>query len=294
MRVTILGLGLIGGSIARAVAARRRWPVRAWDTASAPLRRAVRAGLVEGTRDLESAVVGADLVILAAPTLALPGLLARLGPQLARSGTTVTDVASTKRAVLGWAGAIPGLAFVGGHPMSGREQSGFAASTADLFAGRPWVLVPGPDARRRDVARVMALARACAARPVTLDGAAHDAAVATISHLPLVLSAALAEASFGAPDWPLARGLAAQGFRDMTRLARGGPDLGAGILTTNRDPVLAALDRLTEALGAWRMRLEAIPDPPDAETITATAAVAGLEARLAGIKGRLRDEVRLP
>src|SRR5574340_261416 len=125
MRLTILGL--VGGSIARAVAARRGWPVTAWDADPIPLRQARRAGLARTAADPESAVAEAELVVLAVPTLALPELLARVGPTLARRGTTTTDVASTKATVLTGAAAIPGLRFVGGHPLSGGEEPGFAA-----------------------------------------------------------------------------------------------------------------------------------------------------------------------
>ena len=294
MRLTILGLGLIGGSIARAVAARRRWPVTAWDADPAPLRLARRTGVAHGAPDPESAVAGAEIVVLAVPTLALPELLTRLGPALARTGATVTDVASTKQAVLTWAAAIPSLRFVGGHPMSGGDSAGFAASTVDLFAGRPWVVVRGRGARHRDVERVRALARGCGARPIELEAAEHDRAVAAISHLPLVVSAALAEASFAAPEWPTARGLAAQGFRDLTRLARGSPALGLGMLATNRQAVLDALDRLEVALAAWRARLESLPETPAVGPATTEPPAEALAARLAEVAARLRDEVRLP
>ncbi|MGH2467018.1 MAG: prephenate dehydrogenase/arogenate dehydrogenase family protein, partial [Candidatus Limnocylindrales bacterium] len=143
MRVGIVGLGLIGGSIARAVAARRDWPVSAWDPDRGTLRAAARAGLVEAAPDPEQAVAGAELIVLAAPPLANLALVERLGPRLAEAGATLTDVSSAKGAMAARAERVAGLRFVGGHPLSGREQPGFANSSADLFVGRPWAIVAG-------------------------------------------------------------------------------------------------------------------------------------------------------
>jgi prephenate dehydrogenase len=113
-------------------------------------------------------------------------------------------------------------------------------------------VLPGTTATREDIARVEALATACGARPRRIDPATHDRLVAAISHLPLIVSAALAEAVTATADWPAAAGLAASGWRDSTRLARGDPDLGAGIASLNRDEILAWLDRLEATLSAWR------------------------------------------
>jgi prephenate dehydrogenase len=147
--------------------------------------------------------------------------------------------------------------FVGGHPMAGRETTGAASATADLFVERPWVIVPGDDARPVDIERVEALARATGARPVRQGADEHDAAVAAISHLPLVVAAALVESvAQQGPDWSIARSLAATGWSDMTRLAKGDPEMGAGILSTNRPAVLARVRAMRDALDGWIARLE--------------------------------------
>jgi prephenate dehydrogenase len=273
MRVAILGFGLIGGSIARALAVapdRDSWSVAAWSPSGHGPAVAAGQGIVAVSRsDPESALDGAQLVVLAAPPTATLDLLDRLGGALRSAldpGTVVTDVASTK-ALVGATAARHGLRFVGGHPMAGRETSGYEAATADLFAGRPWVVVPGsPDDGAATLA-VETLAVACGAQPVRLGAAEHDALVAAISHLPLVLAAALVEAVAGRPgaepaDWPLARGLAASGWRDMTRLARGDVAMGAGIAATNA-PALAERIRAVQAvLDRWLEELER-PGGPD-------------------------------
>ena len=139
-------------------------------------------------------------------------------------------------------------------------MSGVTGATATLFVDRPWVLVPTTRAREIDVDRVATLASAVGARPIRMTAPEHDAALAAISHLPLVAAAALVEAvalsDGGAEDWPLARALAASGWSDMTRLARGDPEMGAGILETNRAPVAARLRAYRDAIDAWLVALE--------------------------------------
>jgi prephenate dehydrogenase len=269
MRVAFLGLGLIGGSVALALRAHAvpdgdRFV--AWTPGGQGPREALAAGTIdEAAPDAASAVAGSDLVVVAAPPLATISLLDLLGSLPVGTlapAATVTDVASTKGAIVARADAA-GLAFVGGHPMAGRETSGYGAATADLFAGRPWVVVPGRHAREVDVDRVEALALACRARPLRMDAAAHDAAAAAISHAPLVVAAALVEAMAGAPGsgaqdgWDRARRLAASGWRDMTRLARGDAEMGAGILATNGPATADHLRALRARLDAWIAWLEA-------------------------------------
>jgi prephenate dehydrogenase len=272
MRVAILGFGLIGGSVARALADapdRDAWSVSAWSPSTAGPRQAAADGVIDTAAEGPAeAIGGAQLVVLAAPPTATLGLLDRLAGGLAPvldGGAVVTDVASTKGAIVA-AAAGHGLRFVGGHPMAGRETSGYAASSADLFAGRPWVVVPSDPADRPAIVAVETLAVACGAHPVRLDAAAHDAAVAAISHLPLVLAAALAEAVTGAADWPSARSLAATGWRDMTRLARGDEAMGAGIAVTNAPALAERLRDLRTTLDGWLAELEQ-PGGPDEAAI---------------------------
>ncbi len=277
MHVAFIGFGLIGGSIARAVRtgeAGRGWTMSAWS----PSGRGPGAALADGTIDHaattpERALVDADLIVLAGPPTACLSALGDLAGRWSsslRSGSVVTDVASTKAALVARADAA-GLRFVGGHPMAGLDASGYEAGRADLFVDRPWVIVPGQVANRSDVERVTALVGACRARAVLMDGPTHDEAVAGISHLPLILATALAEAVVGSPgalrdDWPTASGLAASGWRDMTRLARGDPAMGAGIVVTNAAVLADRLRDLQARLDAWRIELER-PGGPDEAAI---------------------------
>lgn len=285
MRIALLGLGLIGGSVARAVRRAGEDRLVAWTPSGSGPAAALAAGVVDVAAPTpEAALDGAELVVLAASPLDCLELIDRLaGPWRAalRPDATVTDVASTKAAIVGRADAA-GLPFVGGHPMAGRETSGFGAATDDLFAGRPWIVVPGAAARAADVERVERLATLAGGLPVRMSAGDHDAAVAAISHLPLLAAAALVEAvgawaDDGASDPAVLGRLAATGWRDSTRLAGGDPAMGAGILATNAIPVSAVLERMRRSLDAWAAELEA-PDGPDASR---------LEDRLAGARARL-------
>jgi prephenate dehydrogenase len=216
---------------------------------------------------LAETIEGADLVVLAAPPSACLELLDELAGPLRESlapGATLTDVASTKLAIVTRADRHR-LAFVGGHPMAGLERTGYPAAIAGLFDGRPWVVCPGASAVPADVDRVERLAIVCGALPVRLDPAVHDDATAAVSHVPLVVSAALVEAMTGAAAWPVAVDLAAGGWRDMSRLASGDPAMGAGIAATNAAPIAAGLREVRAVLDRWLAELER-PDP-DAEAL---------------------------
>ncbi len=301
MRIALLGLGLIGGSIARAVSAGRDGSgpldesstVVAWTPDGRAPAAALAAGLIDaGVDSIGDALTGADLVVLAAPPLACLDLLeavAALRTVLA-PGAVVTDVASTKTAIVERAAGL-GLPFVGGHPMAGVTERGLEASDGTLFHDRPWVICEGPTSPADGYGRVATLARACGARPVALSPAKHDRAVASISHLPLVLAAALVETvvgrteggdSDGSPDgaradWPAARALAAGGWASSTRLARGDVAMATGIAITNGTVLAERIGELEETLASWRRAIEA----GDAE---------GISARFEDARRRLLDD----
>jgi len=286
MRVAFLGLGLIGGSVAHALRAADpgsgRWRMAAWSSTGAGPRLALAAGIVdEAPAGLDDALRDADLVVLAAPPLACVDLMFAIAERLALldPGATVTDVASTKQALTA-AALGAGVPFVGGHPMAGRETSGFGAADADLFRGRPWVITEA--VAGGDPAPVREVALACGAVPVDLDASRHDRLVAAISHAPLLASVALVEAVTGTgpepePDWPAAAGLAASGWRDMTRLARGDATMGAEIAASNVSAIADVLRAYRTRIDAWITALEADDGPDPAE----------LRERLEAVRDRL-------
>lgn len=291
MHVAFVGFGLIGGSIARAIRADHAdsaWTIAAWSPSGDGPAEAVADGVIDRAAATPTDVLAdADLVVLAAPpTACLAALDDLAGPWHVAlpSDAVITDVASTKVAILEHADAA-GLCFVGGHPMAGLDSTGYAASRADLFVDRPWVVIPGRVAGDRDVDRVTTLVAACRARVTRLAAADHDRAVAGISHLPLIVAAALVEAvagiGTGPPNqgWPIAAGLAAGGWRDMTRLARGDPQMGAGIAVTNASGIGERLRDLAAVIEDWRQEIERTGGPDEAT----------VHDRLEAAKTRLED-----
>lgn len=285
-RIAFLGFGLIAGSVARALSASAatRPSLVGWSPSNAGPEAAVRDGVLDvAAGGIAEALDGADLVVIGAPPIETLELLSALGGSLGpslRADAVVTDVASTKARVVGAADAA-GLRFVGGHPMAGRETAGYRHAQPDLFAGRPWVLVAGAHADEAAMARVEWLAVACGARPVVMDAATHDAATSAISHLPLIVAAALVEAVAGVgspgPRWQAAAPLRSTGWRDMTRLALGDPHLGAGIAATNAVSIAEDLRSLRAVLDRWIVDLGRDGGPRAND----------LESRLRAVRDRL-------
>lgn len=251
--VAILGLGLIGGSLAldlRALGVR----VVGWDR-PAVLRRARRRRLIDvAAATVDEAGRGVELVILAAP----PAANLRLLTTLARTGSrgpVVTDVGSVKRPIVNEAQRLGLERFVGGHPLAGSERSGMAAARLGLFAGRAWVLTPGRGTQPRASTLVARVARALGARPVRrMEAGEHDRALAFLSHLPQVLAWALLAAAHGDPVARRYLALAGPGFRDMTRLARSPRALWRQILAQNADQLRLAERGLQGQLARVRQR----------------------------------------
>lgn len=250
LRVAICGLGLVGGSLARALRA-RGYRVIGVDRAAA-LKRARAARAIACSADLETAAADADVLVLAAPPDANLRLLRRIAA-LGRPDLVITDVTSVKRPIVAEARRLKLQGFVGGHPMAGNEGSGFGASCATLFQGRRWILVPGRDPRA--LRRVRHLVCEVGARPVTMSAIAHDRVVARLSHLPQLVAWALVATAHEDAVARRYMKLAGPGFRDMTRLARSPRALWREILRSNRAEVARALASLRAALSPrelWR------------------------------------------
>ncbi|WP_448505618.1 prephenate dehydrogenase [Mycolicibacterium thermoresistibile] len=249
----VLGLGLIGGSIMRAARAAGREVFgynRSIDGVTA-----ARADGYDATEHLDEALARASaqqaLIVLAVPMFAVPMLLERIGQKA--PACPLTDVVSVKGAMLE-AVRSHGLLdrFVGGHPMTGTAHSGWRAGDARLFEGTPWVLSVDDHVDPTVWAMVLELALDCHAVVVPARSDEHDAAAASISHLPHLLAEALA---ITAGEVPLAYSLAAGSFRDGTRVAATAPDLVRAMCENNADQLLPVLDRTLELLTAAREAL---------------------------------------
>jgi prephenate dehydrogenase len=249
----IVGTGLIGGSFGLALRkAGFQGPI-VGVSSERSIAEARGRGAIDRGATLEDACAEGDLIFLSQPISGILETLRKLDP-LVRTGALVTDAGSTKKAIVDEAArSLTRCAFLGGHPMAGKESRGAAAADADLFRDRPWVLTQELD---HPVARVLRKWIALfGAREVILDAAAHDSMVAWSSHLPQLASTALAAVlSDQAGDAALVAG---PGLLDMTRLAMSSYDLWRDILGTNREAVRVALDAYIGKLQTLRADYEA-------------------------------------
>jgi prephenate dehydrogenase len=188
------------------------------------------------------------VVVIATPVRAIKDVFTDIAPHL-KSGTVITDVGSTKVDVLQWANEIlpRTVSFVGGHPMAGKSQS-IEGAEAELFKGATWCITPSVTADDPAVRNILGLVSALEAEPYFVDPGEHDAYVAGISHLPFVLSASLMSTLSKDSSWRDMKTLTAGGFRDMTRLSAGSPDMHRDISITNKDAIIRWIDSYTETL----------------------------------------------
>jgi len=254
-RVALIGIGLIGSSLARVL--RRDSPkthivacARREETLAAVRKLQIAD---QTTDDPVAAVAGADLVVLATPLSAYAGLAAQIAPAL-KQGAIVTDVGSVKEAVIrDVAPALPkGVHFVPGHPVAGTEHSGPEAGFAEMFHDRWCILTPTPDTDPEAVAKVTALWRMAQMKVVTMPADHHDRVLAVTSHLPHLIAYTIVGTATALGDDLKSEVIAfsAGGFRDFTRIAASDPVMWRDIFMNNREAVLDVIQRFSEDLTA--------------------------------------------
>lgn len=256
MRVAVVGLGLIGGSIALAARERLQADVLGWDPQDTAIDAALARGAISsGAGSLASAVATADAVFAAAPVGGLPRLVGEILKH-APAAAVVTDVGSTKRTLVE---AISDARFIGGHPLAGAETSGLQHANAELFEGSTWYLTPGAGTSAETVVRAEQLIGALGATVTRVDAAQHDRLMAAVSHLPHVFANVLLSHLLAIG------GTQAQGpsFRDATRVAGSNPVVWSSIYLDNRDEVVLAIDHAIDLLQVVRGDL----DRADAEAL---------------------------
>jgi 3-phosphoshikimate 1-carboxyvinyltransferase len=258
-KIVIVGMGLIGGSVARALAQLGfKGEVVGVGRDTVPLAQAISDGcLTAFTADLQTACINADLVIIAVPVLAIRSILEALAPVLAEH-TVVTDVASVKQAVVNAAEAVFGKVpanFVPGHPIAGSEQSGYSAAKAELFVGRRVILTPLAHTNAHAVNLVTELWQAIGAEVLQMPVAHHDEVLAATSHLPHLLAFGLVDTLSQQGESEEIFRFAAGGFRDFTRIASSDPVMWRDIFLTNAEAIVTILDEYTANLGQLRAAL---------------------------------------
>ncbi len=250
-RIAIIGLGLIGGSIGLALHQAKAAPeIVGYDMGEGASQRAYSVGAIDQPYDsLIEVVQGAELVVLATPVGAMQRLLKDIG-SCVLPGTVVTDVASTKAQVVAWAEEFlpPSVPFVGGHPMTGKEVSGVEVADAQLFQNCIYCLTPTQSTQLVALRKVTTFVEMLNARIRYLEPEEHDKQVACVSHLPFIASVALMSTVAQDATWSEAALLAAGGFRDMSRLAGGSPEMYRDICLTNDKAIIARLDTYIDSL----------------------------------------------
>lgn len=281
--LTIIGVGLLGGSIGLGLkATTTSYRITGYGYRAETLQRAVEFGAIDDyTLDLAEAVQNAHLVILCTPV----GLFERMFQSMAgvlKPGTLVTDVGSTKRSVVKLAAKLlpEHCQFVGSHPMAGSERRGVEYARADLFQNATCIVTPTAGSDPKAVGTVDRFWKSLGMRTVRLSPEEHDAAVSDISHLPHVLAAALV-----AMQSEAALPLSGKGFLDTTRIASGDAPLWRDILLDNADNVKASLDRLQKEIATLRKLLS----PSKEEALTQWLASAA-ERRDELMRQKLRDQ----
>jgi prephenate dehydrogenase len=239
-KICIVGLGLMGGSLAKALKGQVSQLIGI-DSHAATRQLALSQGIVDAvTTNLGSAARSADLLILATPVSIILDILSQL-PQLCPEGCMVMDLGSTKQAICAQMdGLPPSFSAIGGHPMCGKETAGLHAADTDLFREQTFVLARNKRTNPQIEQLALAIIDRLGARPLFLPPAEHDQLVAVTSHLPYLISAALMHRAIAEDDariWSVS----ASGFRDTSRLAGSDPRMMLDILLTNREAVLASL-----------------------------------------------------
>jgi prephenate dehydrogenase len=254
-RIGIVGCGLIGGSLA--LAARQRWPatnVVAVDRKDV-LETATSLHAIDGGGDDLAVVAEADLIVLAAPVRQNIQVLERLA-EYVTGEAIVTDVGSTKATMERAASRLPlRLSFIGGHPLAGAATGGIGGARADLFSGRPWLIVADSSRADESIRRLEAFVSGLRAIPRRVAAEAHDRLLAYLSHLPQLAASALMHV-VGQHAGADGLALSGRGLRDTTRLAASPADIWRDVAATNRQHVGAALDDLIAILQAMRQDLD--------------------------------------
>lgn len=255
-KITVLGMGLIGGSFALAMKQHAGAEITGFDRDQVSLVTARHLGVIDvAAKDLAHAVEKADLVLLAVPVGQIPLVLKEIAPHLP-AHTLVTDVGSTKGSVVQAAREILGDAFarfIPAHPIAGAEQSGVRFARADLFQNKAVILTPEPNHHPLPIKRVAACWSHCGARVEQMEAKTHDHIFGLVSHLPHLLSFALVHEIAQREDAQSLFHFAASGFRDFTRIAASSPEMWKDITLANRDVLLEEVahyrDSLDELLG---------------------------------------------
>ena len=299
-KITIIGTGLIGTSLALALNESQLKDLQVVGTDSDRLARSraeKRKAFHKVENRLLDAIDGADIVVLATPVMTMKGIMELIAPELP-SGSVVTDVGSSKKVVLEWAQEIlpDTVDFVGGHPMAGKEESGPDSAEPDLFQDKTYCVIPDKKASQQSVSEITTMVEAIGAVPYFIGVDEHDSFVAAASHLPFLLSTSLVGCTSKSANWEDIAQLASSGYRDISRLASGDPVMHRDICLTNNQPIISWIDAFIKELYEFRNILadEAGPDSEKVKKVFDDVADARAQwlAGQATVRARLANRQR--
>lgn len=252
MRIAIIGLGLIGGSLGLALkqSGEKNLYIVGIPRRSETLEQARQMGAIdEGTTDYVKGVINAEVVFICTPIHLILPIINEIIPNL-KKGAIVTDVGSSKCEIVSQAEKLmpKGTYFIGGHPMAGKETTKLAAADATLFKDKIWILTKTAKTSKKAAAEIKQLVDLVGAKLLEMDPKTHDLVVAASSHMPLAIAVSLVNVIADQPQKELMAKCAASGFRDTTRIASGDPILGVDMFTTNQKAVLIMLGGFKKAL----------------------------------------------
>ena len=254
MRIAIIGLGLIGGSLGIALkrSGRENLHIVGIPRRAETLEQAKQMGAIdEGTTDHVKGAVDADIIFICTPIHLVLPVLKEIITNL-KKGAVVTDVGSSKYEIVTQAEKMmpKGAYFVGGHPMAGKETTKLSAADPELFKDKIWILSKTSKTSKKAADEIGKLIALVGAKLLEMDPKTHDLVVAAISHMPLAVAVSLVSAVASEPQKELMAKCAASGFRDTTRIASGDPILGVDMFTTNKKAVLKMLGALKKSLSS--------------------------------------------
>jgi len=241
-QVSIIGVGLIGGSIALSIKEEfPQYDIVGIDTELQFIHEALALGIIDwGTIDLTQGVENADVIIIATPVKATENIIEQLGNTKIKDSCIITDVGSTKHNIYEMAECFrdKGISFIGGHPMAGSERSGVKAANRRLFENAYYVLTPSEWAKEEDIESLKTLLESTKAEIIIMSSKTHDQVVGAISHLPHIVASALVNLIREKKSNPYYTALAAGGFRDITRIASASVDMWRDIVISNKESML--------------------------------------------------------
>jgi prephenate dehydrogenase len=245
-KVTIVGVGLIGGSLALCLKQNSDVWITGYDVQASSLEKAVQLSIIDqASESLREAVMDADFIFMCVPVGYIEGLIDQFAAISLKPGCIITDVGSTKQKILEWSEKLSDqpIHFIGGHPMAGSHKSGVEAATPLLFENAYYILTPNEIVPQEEVDRLINLLKPTGARTITLNPWEHDRIVGAISHLPHIVAAVLVKQVAGYSEQnDLYQDLAAGGFRDITRIASSNPRMWRDILLSNREVLIGLIE----------------------------------------------------